>query len=340
MLPREAVLAAITHREVRPVPCVLSYEDEVGRRLDAHYGSDNWRRSVPEYIVGVANLDTDRKLPAADPAYRIDPYGSLWRVDRRPWHLEKPGLPDPTLQGYRFPCPEEFFIEDAGGKLHAHVAESRKTSFMVGYTVGGLFERAWAIRGFENFLADLVEEEDFAAELLDRLTAMFLAYVGHLARLPLDGILFGDDWGDQRGIIMGPALWRKWFKPRWAAIFAAAKARGLAVLCHSCGSVVDILPDLIEIGLDVLESVQPEARGMEPAGLKARFGGRMAFWGGVGTQRLLALGTPAEIRAEVARLSWDMGVGGGYVLAAAKPLLPEVPTENAAAFVEALAERT
>ena len=105
-----------------------------------------------------------------------------------------------------------------------------------------------------------------------------------------------------------------------------------------CGSLADIIPDAIEIGLDVLESVQPEAAGMNPYGLKKKWGDKLAFWGGLGSQSTIPHGTPEEIRREVSRLRAEMATGGGYVLAPAKPLQPETPTENAAAVVEAFAE--
>jgi len=113
--------------------------------------------------------------------------------------------------------------------------------------------------------------------------------------------------------------------------------RGKLVISHCCGSIVDILPDVVEIGLDVLESVQPEARGMNPYELKKAWGDKLAFWGGLGSQSTIPFGTPATIQAEVARLRREMGKGGGYILAPAKSLQPETPTANAAAVVEAFA---
>ena len=184
---------------------------------------------------------------------------------------------------------------------------------------------------------DAVAEPDFYDELLDRITEQFLAYVDFTCRnLPdVDAVMFGDDWGDQRGVIVGPERWRTLFKPRYARIYEAAHAHGKVVISHCCGSVVDIMPDIIEIGLDVLESVQPEARGMNPYELKRRWGDKITFWGGLGSQSTIPFGTPSEIHAEVRRLRQEMAKGGGYILAPAKTLQPGTPTENAAAVVEA-----
>jgi uroporphyrinogen decarboxylase len=124
-------------------------------------------------------------------------------------------------------------------------------------------------------------------------------------------------------------------KPRWARVYAAVHARGKKVISHCCGSIADIIPDAIEIGLDVLESVQPEAAGMNPYELKRKWGDRLVFWGGLGTQRTIAFAAPEAIRSEVAHLCREMGRGGGYILAPSKALQPGTPVENAAAVLEA-----
>jgi uroporphyrinogen decarboxylase len=177
---------------------------------------------------------------------------------------------------------------------------------------------------------------DFYAALLDGILDIHLQLVERLIVLPVDGILLSDDWGEQRGVIMGPRLWRQFIKPRAARFNAAVHAGGKWTFQHCCGNVTDILPEIIEIGLDVLESVQPEA--MDVYALKRRFGRELRLWGGLGTQRLIPFGTPAEIRAEVARLRSELGREGGYILAPAKPLMEEVPTENAAAVLEAFTQ--
>lgn len=112
------------------------------------------------------------------------------------------------------------------------------------------------------------------------------------------------------------------------------------VLTHCCGSIVEILPDVIEIGLDVYESVQPEAKDNSPYELKRKYGDKLTLWGGLGSQSIIPFGTPDEIRAEVARLCRKMGRGGGYILSPAKGLQPETPTENAVAVVESFLEES
>jgi uroporphyrinogen decarboxylase len=332
MTPRQTVLRQIAHRETPEVPYTLAFEKDVGLRLDAYYGGPAWRQRLKPYIVTVSAVDTDPKTPM-DATHARDGYGGVWRTDKRPWHLERPPLSGPSLDGYDFPRPESFFRPEWKEKARLTCA-TQSDSFLVGALGWGLFERSWNLRGFEDILMDAVAEPDFFSEVLDRLMNLYLAFVDYTADLPIDGILFGDDWGDQRGVTLGPDRWRQFLKPRWARIFAAVHARGKIAMCHSCGSVAEIVPDLIEIGLDVLESVQPEAEGMNPFDLKRKWGDRIAFWGCLGSQTI-PRSSPDALQREIRRLRTEMSRGGGYILAPAKPLQPETPTENAVAIVEA-----
>ena len=334
MTPRDIVLEQIHHRETPAVPYTLLYEDVIAEQLDAHYGGPQWRNRLVTYITRVGAVDTNVSEQTDESHFRGG-FGEIWRSDRRPWHLEKPPLVEPTLEGYDFPPPEHFYRPEWKAKALT-TCQATSDTFMIGDLGWGLFERSWTLRGFENALMDAVINEDFYAEMLDRLVELYLAFVAYTVDLPVDAILFGDDWGDQRGVILGPERWRKLIKPRWAKIYAAVHDAGKIVMSHSCGSVVDIIPDIIEIGMDVLESVQPEAAGMNPYELKARWGDKLAFWGCLGSQSTMGRGTPEDVRNEVARLQTEMARGGGYILASAKPLQPGTPTENAVALVEAL----
>ena len=333
MTPRETILSQINHRETRPVPYTLAFEDNVAEQLDRHYGSPSWRERVEQYMVSCGGIDRRRSEPVSDTHSR-DVFGTLWRMDRRPFHLEEPALGKPSLEGYDFPSPEAF----ADPALKANADEVLREHPDLFTTIGlgwGLWESYWGIRGFEEAMMDCVAEPDFFAEVLDRLTDLYLAQLELCAEIPADAIMFGDDWGYQHGVMIGPERWRTFLKPRYARIYDAAHAQGKLVMSHCCGSVVDIMPDMIEIGLDVLESVQPEAVGMNPYELKERWGDQITFWGGLGSQSIIPHGKPAEIRDEVRRLCREMGRGGGYILAPAKRLQPETPAENAVAVFEA-----
>jgi uroporphyrinogen decarboxylase len=288
-------------------------------------------------MVVVGAVDTDMSEPIGE-THRRDGYGGIWRIDQRPWHLETPPLAEPTFDGYDFPKAESFFRPDWKAAAF-ETCKTRSDSFLVGALGWGLFERSWNLRGFENALMDAIADEDFFEEMMDRLMGLYLEFVAYTADLPIDGIHFGDDWGDQRGVTMGADRWRRLIKPRWAQIYKATHDAGKLVMHHSCGSVAEIMPDIIEIGVDVLESCQPEAAGMTPYELKRNWGDKITFWGCLGSQSTIPHGTPEEIRREIAHLSREMPKGGGYILAPAKPLQPETPTKNAVAIIEAFVEQ-
>jgi uroporphyrinogen decarboxylase len=338
MKPRDIVLESIHHRQTPVVPYTLGFEGGVDKQLDDYYGTSDWRQRLAPYMVGVGAVDTDIRI-RIDETHELDGYGGIWRVDRAEWHLEKPALDEPSFEGYEFPKPEKFFRPEWKEKAKQTIA-ANPDSFIVGHLGWGLFERSWNLRGFENLLMDAIAEPDFFEEALDKLTDLYLAFVDYTADLPIDGILFGDDWGHQKGIILGPQRWRKFIKPHWAKVYAAVHAHGKLVMHHSCGSVAEIMPDIIEIGIDVLESVQPEAAGMNPYELKKRWGEQITFWGCLGSQSTIPFGTPDEIRSEVRRLRVEMGRGGGYILSPAKPLQPGTSTENAVAVFEAFVEES
>ena len=339
LTPRDRVIAQIEHRETDHVPYTLSWEGDVAERLDGHYGSSVWRDLIDSAIQRVrgpsANLYVDETIGPLS----TDIYGTTWRTDRRPTHLVEPALKTPSLEGFRFPDIETLFAPGWQETSLREIKEKRGHFLVAGFSFG-LFERTWALRGFNEALMDAVAEPDFYEELVWQIAEHQLAIVERLLELPVDGIMFSDDWGYQQGVLLGSARWRRVLKPWLAAMYDRVHKAGKYTLSHCCGSIVDITPDMIEIGLDVLESVQPEAMGMNPYELKRRFGDRLTFWGGLGSQSTIAFGTPAEIRAEVARLCHEMGRGGGYILAPAKALQPETSTENAAAVVEAFLQQS
>ena len=334
MTPREIVLAQINHEETHPVPYTFGCEDVgLSEQLQKYYGSQRWQTMFVPYITRAGGIDVLRREPI-DETHARDIFGTLWRLDRRPWHLEAPGLKQPSFDGYDFPTPDGFVNPTLKEDVEkAMVAQPESFSIInIGW---GLFEQIWGIRGFENALIDAIAEPDFFSELLDRLTELRLSMVAQCADISADAIMFGDDWGDQRGVILGPERWCKFLKPRWAKIYDAVHAQGKIVISHCCGSIADIMDDVIEIGLNVLESVQPEAAGMNPYQLKKKYGDKMTFWGGLGSQSTIHFGSSQEIRDEVRHLVQEMGTGGGYILAPAKSLQPGTPFENAIAVVEA-----
>jgi uroporphyrinogen decarboxylase len=332
MNPRTIVLEQIRHHETAPAPYTLAFEPDVNDRLDKHFGGRAWREKIIPYITsggGVAKPPDDEKI---DATHHRDVFGTLWRTDQLTDTVVEPGLKAPSFDGYAFPTAETFLSADEKAQALKRVAQNTQ-SFTIVHPGASLWN-TWYLRGFEETLMDCVAEEDFYTELLDRMTDLTLALVHACADIPADALMMGDDWGDQRGVLIGAERWRRLFKPRYARIFEAVHQQGKIAIMHCCGSCAEIMGDITEIGLDVLESVQPEAAGMNPYQLKRVWGDKITFWGCLGSQSTIPFATPAEIRQEIRRLRCEMGKGGGYILAPAKPLRAETPPANAIALVE------
>ncbi|MCX6560701.1 MAG: methyltransferase [Candidatus Aminicenantes bacterium] len=231
----------------------------------------------------------------------------------------------------------------------AHLAEITRgarvlretTDYAVMIAFGGnLLEWGQYLCSMDQFLVDLIESPAKAEALLDALTEMHLANLDKI--LPaVDGLVdiiqMGDDFGTQNALQISPRLYRRVFKPRQKILYDKIRREsGLRLFLHSCGSIVDILPDLIEIGVEIVNPVQTSARGMDPAGLKREFGRDLVFWGGgCDTQRVLSEGTPDEIRDHVEERIQILSPGGGFVFNQIHNIMPHVPPANIAAMVGA-----
>ena len=334
MLPRDYVINQINHIETDKIPYTLLFEADMKEKLDEHFGCSDWNEGLNPYMRHIANADT-RRLVRLNDVHHRDAYGCVWRMDKRVWHIDETPLSEPSLKGYKFP-EISVFTDDIYKKMEdiSKACEQEKDYFKVIDMGWGIFERTWFMRGFENALMDILSEPEFYEELLGRITEIYVGMIKACKDIDADAFLFGDDWGDQRGIIIGPNLWREYIKPCWKKVYDEVHKQSKLVMSHSCGSIHDILTDVIEIGLDVYESVQPEPDNMNPYELKKKFGDRITFWGCLGTQSIVPFGTPDEINAEISKLCAEMGKGGGYILAPTKPLQGDTPIENALAIIE------
>jgi uroporphyrinogen decarboxylase len=205
---------------------------------------------------------------------------------------------------------------------------------------GQLFETAYRLRGFEQFLIDLIDNPPLVDYLLEQLTAMHLAVSLALTRGGIDILALDDDVAEPGRMLMSRAMWQRYFKPHLRTIIATCRAANpeLAVFWHSDGNIEPIIPDLIEIGIDILNPVQPDV--MDPTKLKTLYGDRLTFFGTVGTAQLWSWGTPTDIRAEVRERIATVGKGGGLVIAPAYDLEPPetIPWANIVAFFDAVDE--
>ncbi|MFH1572203.1 MAG: uroporphyrinogen decarboxylase family protein [Gemmatimonadota bacterium] len=202
---------------------------------------------------------------------------------------------------------------------------------------GSHFEKANFARGIENFLADLGGEPAFARRLLRRIIDRNLVMLDNI--LPcadIDGVLLGSDWGTQLDLIMAPATWQELIRPGEQEEYDLIRSFGKDVWIHSCGNVLKIIPSLIEMGVDVLNPVQPEA--MDLTFLKETYGDRLAWWGGLSTQQTLPFGTPEEVQVEARRVRALLSRGGGCIFAPAQEIQGDVPAENILALLEVARE--
>ena len=238
--------------------------------------------------------------------------------------------------------PRHLVTDSARSGLAKEIAEYHERGLAVvgspPHLGGELFETAWRMRGFERFLMDLVENPELVHYLLDQLAAMHIATSVLLTEAGVDVLALDDDIGEPTRMLFSPEHWRAYFKPRWAAIIRACRAVNprLGIFYHSDGCCEPIIPDLIELGVNVLHPVQPDV--MDPADLKRRFGDRLAFWGTVGTAQRWAWSDPESIRAEVRERIQTVGKDGGLIISPAYDLEPEVRWENVEAFFAAAAE--
>ncbi len=218
------------------------------------------------------------------------------------------------------------------------MARYGKEYFIVPNLGFALFERAWSLRGLEQFLMDMALDAGYAGELLDRIAEIQLSLIEGYLELGVDGGYFGDDYGAQKGLLFSPAAWRRLIKPRLARLFAPFRQRGLPVLMHSDGQIQQILPDLLEIGLTALNPVQPEV--LDHAWLRTNFGGKLAFYGGISTQSVLPSGSPEEVQGAVARCMKTLAPDGtGLMLAPSHRLMTDIPMANVEAMLAAFRGR-
>jgi len=267
------------------------------------------------------------------PGFWQDEFGVVWD---RSGHDKDIGvivnvlLNEPTLKGFQFPLPPAAEVR----KITEKVLNNGNDTFKLGKIGTTLFERAWSLRGMETCLMDLCLEPAFAEELLDRILDYNLALIETALEQPIDGFYFGDDYGGQQGLLMSPDLWRRFFEPRLAKMFAKVKRAGRVVALHSCGNIEAILPDLINIGLDIYQTVQPEVYDLKK--LKREFGRNLAFLGAISTQRTLPFVAPDELKCIVGNTIDIMAEGGGFIAGPTHRIPADVPVENVLALIETL----
>ena len=327
--PREIVRRAILQRQgCMAVPWQINYTS-VYKDLyaKAHPGLD-----IDAGFENHIRLEKYKKNKTLDEKTEVDIFGLKWDKSGDDGGdigvpIEPP-LASGDLDSYRFTEIDEEF---ALGQLRK-LEEDRAGRFrMMGLTFT-LYERAWGLRGMEDLLADMLLDPCFVHELMGRIVEHHLRFLEFVLPFDFDAIYFGDDWGCQRGLIMGAELWRKLIKPYMKQLCRKVKDGGKIVVLHCCGNIAEILGELVEIGVDCWNTVQPEFYDLKR--LKREYGQDLCFYGGISSQGFLPRATPEEVERKCLE-TLDIMAGGGYILSPSHSLTPDIPEENAHAIVRA-----
>jgi len=330
---REIVINVIKRKKQGIFPSHIEYTPEMGKKIAEHLGVDVGELPdiLNQYIrVGFAN---DTVIEDHKNGIRYDNFGIGWDlVITEGFFIRHYPLENiENYKNYHFPDPNEPKLTE---NIKETVKKYKDKYFVIIDHSFTLWERAYCLRGFENFLIDMIKNTIFAEELLDRITEYQVELAKRFVAEGVDGGLTGGDWGKQTGLIFSPDLWRKLIKPRIARIWKVYKDAGLAVFHHSCGDVREIIPDLIEIGLDVLNPIQPQAMPIKE--LSKKYAKDLSFWGGLSLQRTLPFGTRVDVTKEVEKTVRILGAEGGYIISPAHELTSDVPIENFNAMMEAI----
>ena len=361
MTARERILAALNHEPPDRTPTDGWFHHEVMDALKRHYGTDDWSVVLAELgIDGWAELGPDlapARLAGQDiprpghasgvAAVRLDErtYEDVWGVRFR---LDTDGryrewVSGPLGHAQTLRDLEQFqMLTTADIREPEHyverVAQLKAEDRFVYANLENPFRRLWHLRGYENALMDYLIHTDILEAVYDSLFSLYTDMALSMTRGGVDMVRIVGDIAMQDRVIMGPEPWRRFDKPRLAELIAACREANPRIhfFFHSDGQLTDLMDDLIEVGFDVINPIQPEC--MDPAELKRKYGDRLAFWGTVGTQTTMPFGTPADVRRVVRERIETVGKDGGLVIAPTQILEPDVPWENVIAFFEAVEE--
>ena len=236
------------------------------------------------------------------------------------------------IEAHRWPEPDWFDFSDFEERL------TPWRDFAVMATGASVLQHPSFLRRLDNLMLDMAGQLEMAHYIMDKFTDFYIGFFDRMfssAPGKIDILRQADDLGTQRGLFFSPEMFRRFIKPRTAKLVDLAHHHGVKFMFHSCGAIVPLIDDLIEIGVDILDPLQAAADGMDPSILKKRFGDRICLHGGIDTQYLLPKGSPEEVRTEVKRRMKIFGLGGGYILSPCHVLQLDVPTENVLAMREA-----
>ena len=330
MTKRQAVIDALTHIENPVAPYHIGFTQQALDRLIKYTGDTQIQETLGSYLHYLDFWGWPTELPD-QPGHFRDMFGVVWNrtgADRDIGVIDSVLIPDLETSSYVFPALDE-------KRLRAEFEELVRTKgdcfTMAGFGFS-MFERAWSLMGMENVLASMIMYPDELHELLDRICEYYLGMIDIALEYDIDGVYFGDDWGQQKGLIMGAAHWRTFIKPRMARYYQRAKSKGKYVMQHSCGDCHEIIGDLIEIGIDCYQTFQPEVYDIHK--MKAEYGKNITFWGGISTQQCLPYADEEGVRMETVRIIRALRSNGGLIVAPTHDIAFDVPPQNILAMAD------
>ena len=352
MQPYDRFINAINHEKTDRLPVDFVCTPEFDNKIKKHFGIDEDELLLQKLGVDIRRVSArfagpDDMMGAAGVCgVGKDFLGVVWRpvkyelgvYNEIAFHPLAHATTVKEIEEYSWPSVDWFDFSH----LKEDIARiNRDHRYAIMFFAGGAFETPWYMRGMERFLMDLVECPDIA-EAISFHAAEFYKNRALRAIEESDGqidiIGSGGDIGTQRGMMLSPELWRRHIKPYSKTLIRTFKDMGLKTFYHSCGSIIPVIEDFIEMGIDILDPIQPKAAGMDPDDLKRRFGKRLSFHGGIDEQELLPRGTPEQVRQEVYRYIRILGENGGYIVSPAHAVQPDTPVENIIALYEAATE--
>ncbi len=323
-------------------PKMAEFEEISGVKTVEEYFGLSHRAVFPEYLSSYEGdgrfLFEGQSLPDR---FEVDAFGvGASRGSDEAYHMvhfHSPLAGEDTSLGRIEDYPLPRFTETREADLKLEISTLHRAGYAaMGWMEQTIWERAWLIRGMNELMMEMMIGDDRASLLLERITDHACTTAALLARAGSDIIALGDDIGMQSSLMMSPELWRSWLKPRLSKVIETIRSINpeAFIFYHSCGYIEPLIPDLVEVGVDILNPVQPEC--MDFGAIHAEWGSRLSFWGGIGTQTTLPFGSPEDVEARVHELVAICGEKGGIVVAPTHVVEPEVPWENLEAFRRAL----
>ena len=327
MTKREVIKMVLDHKKPPYVPWNFEFTFEANEKIMKYYDCNDLIKITNNHFLQLGGsigffteIEKDRFQ---------DYFGVVWdrSIDKDIGNPLGQVLPEPTISNYSFPDPlSDVYFDDIPNLIEKYPENFRV--FNIGFS---LFERAWSMRGMEDLMMDFMINPNFVHELMNAICEYNIKQINKACTFDIDAVKLGDDWGQQKGLIMGQPMWKEFIAPYLAKMYKAIKDNGKYVFIHSCGDVDELFDSLIDMGLDCFNPFQPEV--MDVYTLLPEYRDRLSFHGGLSTQQILPYGSVNDVRNASKKLL-QLGSEGGYVFSPSHDVEGDVPIENIVAFIE------